>query len=108
MKTRTGEAPSQCSGAPISAGTISGSEKASDVALGIEEVAVEELRGRARELVRDPREDPLVQLGVGVVVARQRRGTVASGQVWTMASSRQRPAIARVPWRNRNMGIAGL
>ncbi len=48
--------------------------KGERVALGIENVAVEEVRGRARELVRDPRQDPLVQLGVGVVVARQRRG----------------------------------
>ena len=52
------------------------------VALGIEDVAVEEVRGRARELVRDPRQDPLVQLGVGVVVARQRRG-----------SGRERPGV---------------
>ena len=32
------------------------------VARRIEDVAVEEVRGRARQLVRDPRQDPLVQL----------------------------------------------
>ena len=41
---------------------------------GIEDVAFEEVRGCPRELVGDPRQDPLVQLGIGVVVARQRAG----------------------------------
>ena len=39
--------------------------------LRIEDVAFEQLRRMAGKLVRDPGQDPLVQLGVGVVVARQ-------------------------------------
>ena len=76
LKTSTGEPPSQCSGAPISAGTISGSEKASVSVRRVEDVGVEQPGRGARQLVRHPRQDPLVQLGVAVVVARQgaRRG----------------------------------
>ncbi len=42
------------------------------VPLGIEEVPVEEPRRRAWQLMRDPRQDPLVELRVGVVVAGER------------------------------------
>ena len=44
------------------------------IMFGIEDVAFEEMRRRAGELVGDPGQDPLVQLGIGVVVARQRAG----------------------------------
>ena len=40
---------------------------------GIKDVALEEVHRIARELMGDPREDPLVQLGIAVVVAGQIR-----------------------------------
>ena len=39
----------------------------------IEDVGLEQVQRIAGQLMRDPREDPFVQLGVGVVVARMRR-----------------------------------
>ena len=66
------------------------------VARRIEDVAVEEVQGCARELVRDPRQDPLVQLSVGVFVTRERRGIgrerpgVDDGQQQAEAGNRSR------------------
>ena len=42
-----------------------------DVFRRIEDVALEQLQRMARELMCDPGEDPLVQLRIAVIVARQ-------------------------------------
>ncbi len=78
---------------------MSGSEYASVSRSGIEDVGVEEPQRRARQLVRDPGHGPLVELGVGVVVARQRprsgdeRPGVEDGE--QQAQRRDRPRTKR-------------
>ena len=63
---------------------------------GIEDVGFKEMERVARQLVLDPREDPLVEHDVAVVVSRVARAVhVASGQVWRTASSRQKPSGGR-------------
>ena len=79
--------PSQRTGAPISPCTIRCSENASVRRSGWKMLASNRCSGCARRLVRDPRHDPLVQHGVGVVVARQPVGREASGHVCSTASA---------------------
>ena len=55
---------------PCSAGHDQRLGEGQRVVRRIEDVGLEQVQRIARQLVRDPRQDPLVQLGVGVVVAR--------------------------------------
>ncbi len=61
------------------------------VPLGIEDVPVEEPRRRAWQLVRHPRQNPLVELRVGVVVAGQR---ARGGDEWPGVDDRQQQTEA--------------
>ena len=60
------------------------------IALGKEDVRVEEVQRIADDLVRDPRDGPLVEHRVAVVVARQ-----ASRGSWRAARCERRPAARR-------------